>query len=44
MFLFMDGTRVANACAFLDVSLREMTIDAGVDIFTLEDEKRTDVR
>lgn len=35
MFLFMDGTRVANACAFLDVSLREMTIDAGVDIFTL---------
>ncbi|RNC65188.1 low specificity L-threonine aldolase [Proteiniphilum sp. X52] len=35
MFLFMDGTRVANACAFLDVSLREMTIDSGVDVFTL---------
>lgn len=35
MLLFMDGTRVANACGFLDVSLREMTIDAGVDIFTL---------
>ncbi|MDR0421958.1 MAG: aminotransferase class V-fold PLP-dependent enzyme [Proteiniphilum sp.] len=35
MYLFMDGTRVANACAFLHVSLREMTVDAGVDIFTL---------
>lgn len=35
MYLFMDGTRVANACAFLNVSLREMTIAAGVDIFTL---------
>lgn len=35
MVLFMDGTRVANACAILDVSLREMTVDAGVDIFTL---------
>lgn len=35
MYLFMDGTRIANACAFLQVSLKEMTIDAGVDIFTL---------
>ncbi|MEA4916402.1 low specificity L-threonine aldolase [Proteiniphilum sp.] len=35
MVLFMDGTRIANACAFLNVSLREMTVDAGVDIFTL---------
>lgn len=34
MYLFMDGTRIANACAFMDVSLREMTIDVGVDIFT----------
>lgn len=35
MFLFVDGTRIANACAILDVSLRKMTVDAGVDIFTL---------
>lgn len=34
MYLFMDGTRIANACAFLDVSLKEMTVDPGVDIFT----------
>lgn len=34
MYLFMDGTRIANACASLNVSLREITIDAGVDIFT----------
>ncbi|OJV85926.1 MAG: threonine aldolase [Bacteroidia bacterium 44-10] len=35
MVLFVDGTRIANACDILDVSLREMTVDAGVDIFTL---------
>ena len=35
MFLFVDGTRIANACAIRDVSLRKMTVDAGVDIFTL---------
>lgn len=35
MYLFMDGTRIANACAFLGVSLREITVDCGVDIFTL---------
>lgn len=35
MFLFVDGTRIANACAQLGISLREMTIDCGVDIFTL---------
>ncbi|WP_294081324.1 threonine aldolase family protein [Proteiniphilum sp. UBA5384] len=35
MYLFMDGTRIANACAVLDVSLRNITVDAGVDIFTL---------
>lgn len=35
MVLFVDGTRIANACAILDVSLREMTVEAGVDIFTL---------
>ncbi|WP_298650688.1 beta-eliminating lyase-related protein [uncultured Proteiniphilum sp.] len=35
MVLFMDGTRLGNACAFLNVSLKEMTVDCGVDIFTL---------
>lgn len=35
MYLFVDGTRIANACAHYDVSLREMTLDAGVDIFTI---------
>jgi len=35
MILFVDGTRIANACAQLNVSLREMTIDCGVDLFTL---------
>lgn len=35
MYLFVDGTRIANACAYYDVLLREMTVDAGVDIFTI---------
>lgn len=35
MYLFVDGTRIANACEYLNVSLREMTVDCGVDIFTL---------
>ena len=35
MILFVDGTRIANACVQLNVTLREMTIDTGVDIFTL---------
>ncbi len=35
MYLFVDGTRIANACAYFGVSLKEMTIDCGVDIFTL---------
>ncbi|HOV71491.1 MAG TPA: low specificity L-threonine aldolase [Dysgonamonadaceae bacterium] len=35
MYLFMDGTRLANACAYLNLSLKEMTIDCGVDIFTI---------
>ncbi len=35
MYLFMDGTRVANACAYLGVSFKEITADSGVDIFTL---------
>jgi threonine aldolase len=35
MYLFVDGTRIANACAFLGTSLKELTADCGVDIFTL---------
>ncbi len=35
MLLHMDGARLANAAAALDVSLREMTTDAGVDVLSL---------
>lgn len=35
MYLFVDGTRIANACAYLNASLKEITTDCGVDIFTL---------
>ena len=35
MYLFVDGTRMANACASLNVSLKAMTVDCGVDIFTI---------
>ncbi len=35
MYLFVDGTRIANACAHLGVSLKEITVDCDVDIFTL---------
>ena len=35
MYLFVDGTRLANACNYLNVSLKEITTDCGVDIFTL---------
>ena len=35
MYLFVDGTRITNACAFLGIGLKEMTVDCGVDIFTL---------
>ena len=32
MYLHLDGARLANAAAALDVSLRELTTDCGVDI------------
>src|SRR5690554_8039597 len=32
MYLFVDGTRVANACAYLGTTLKEITADCGVDI------------
>ncbi len=35
MYLFVDGTRLANACSYLNVSLKEIMTDCGVDIFTL---------
>lgn len=35
MYLFVDGTRITNACAYLGVELQDITIDCGVDIFTL---------
>lgn len=35
MYLFVDGTRISNACAYLKTSLKEITVDCGVDIFTL---------
>ena len=35
MYLFMDGTRLSNACITANCTLKEMTIDCGVDIFTL---------
>ena len=34
MFLHMDGARIANAAAGLNVSLREITADAGVDVLS----------
>jgi threonine aldolase len=35
MYLFVDGTRIANASAFINTGLKEMTVDCGVDIFTI---------
>lgn len=35
LFLHLDGARIFNACASLGVSLSEMILDTGVDIFTL---------
>lgn len=35
MYLFVDGTRISNACASFNTTLKEMTVDCGVDIFTL---------
>ncbi|MCX7767859.1 MAG: beta-eliminating lyase-related protein [Flavobacteriales bacterium] len=35
MYLHMDGARLANACASLGCTLKEMIIDTGVDIVSL---------
>lgn len=34
MLLHMDGARIANAAAALDVPLRTLTVDAGVDVLS----------
>ena len=34
MYLHMDGARLANACAYLNCSMKEVTVDAGVDILS----------
>lgn len=34
MYLHMDGARLANACAFLNCTLRQATVEAGVDILS----------
>lgn len=35
LFVHMDGARISNACAALDVSLQEMTAKAGLDVLSL---------
>jgi threonine aldolase len=34
MYLHMDGARLANACDYLNCSMKELTVDAGVDILS----------
>ena len=34
MYLHMDGARIANAAAALDVPVRDFTVDAGVDVLS----------
>ena len=34
MYLHMDGARLANACAYLGCTMKEVTVDAGVDILS----------
>ncbi len=34
MRVHMDGARIANACVALNLSLREMTVDCGVDVLS----------
>ncbi|MDD4114562.1 MAG: low specificity L-threonine aldolase [Massilibacteroides sp.] len=34
MYLHMDGARLANACAYLNCSMRRMTVESGVDILS----------
>lgn len=34
MYLHMDGARLANACEYLKCSMKEVTVDAGVDVLS----------
>lgn len=34
MYVHMDGARIANACAALHLSLRELTVDCGIDVLS----------
>ncbi|MBN2661065.1 MAG: aminotransferase class V-fold PLP-dependent enzyme, partial [Tannerellaceae bacterium] len=34
MYLHMDGARLANACAFLNCSMKQVTVNAGVDVLS----------
>ncbi|MDH6344157.1 threonine aldolase [Parabacteroides sp. PFB2-12] len=34
MYLHMDGARLANACASLNCTMKQLTVDAGVDILS----------
>lgn len=34
MYLHMDGARLANACAYLKCTMKEVTVDAGVDVLS----------
>lgn len=35
MYVHMDGARIANACAALNLSLKELTVDCGIDVLSL---------
>lgn len=34
MYVHMDGARIANACVALNVSLKTMTVDCGIDVLS----------
>lgn len=34
MYLHLDGARLANACAYLGCSMRELSVEAGVDVMS----------
>ena len=34
MYVHMDGARLANACAALNLSFKELTIDCGIDVLS----------
>ena len=34
MYVHMDGARIANAAAYLNCTLKELTVDCGIDILS----------